>query len=131
MKNEIKDLADRLRREQKFKSNIDGLIWDYGFYTELNRLVKKQREETLAVALTAGGNKPLESGTTVVKGQKLNIDLKIIDMSKFDKEVFISKIMAYYGDKVDGFKLRELAMESVVPSGDRKEFKVVDKTVSF
>lgn len=129
MRTQIADLISKLRDDQKFKSNVDGIIYDYSFYTDLEKLAKKSREEHLKKALAAGGNKPLVDGI-VADGNRLAIELVIGVMSRFDKELFISKILTAFPE-IPSFRLRELATEAVVRDGERKVFKVVNKNESF
>lgn len=118
-KNEIRLLIDKLR--PKYENNTDPLIFDYDFYTNLEKHAKKERENALNRLIA---DKPVEEGR-IVKGKMWALDLKITPMNLFDKETFIDKILQKYKN-VERHVLRELAGVSL-KSSERKYYTAVNR----
>jgi hypothetical protein len=125
MLNELKALLDKIR--PRFKSNIDPDLYDYDFWTKTEKTAKKEREKALEKALKHRKETDITEGT-VVNGMMYSLELKITQTSKFDKEVFIEKLLEKYGKTLNRVELRELATASVVPAGDRKAFSITSNT---
>lgn len=121
-KNEIRLVLDKLR--PKYENNTDPLIFDYDFFTELEKYAKKERADKLN-AIVKDPESLHESGR-VVRGSAWALDLKVDQTNSFDKEVFIDNILTHYKDKVSRPILRELAGKSTKP-GERKSFKAVNR----
>jgi hypothetical protein len=121
LKIEIRKLIDNLR--PKFEGNLDPLIWDYNFYTELEKLAKKERQATLDMIMR---DREIKEGR-VARGKQWALDLKIVLMNVFDKELFIENLIKRFGvEKLPRHELREIATTSVVQQ-ERKTFKAVDR----
>ena len=121
-KNEIRLVLDKLR--PKYENNTDPLIFDYDFFTELEKYAKKERADKLHAVIK--DPESLRESGRIVRGKAWALDLKVDPTNSFDKEVFIDNIIEHYKDKVSRPILREIAGKSL-KSGERKSFKAVNR----
>jgi len=117
-------IALRNKLQPKYENNTDPLIFDYRFWTELEKLAKKEREAALDRA-KAFSSDPEKEGL-VIKGKALRLMLKISSPPKaFDKETFMNTISEQF--KIEKHKLREIATASVAEGTPRKSYTVEDR----
>lgn len=119
----LNDLINlRNRKQPKGMSNTDNLMYDYKFWTEVERDTKKAREQSKQTMLSAS-EKPTTAGI-VLASQKYKCVLEVSEpVRQFNLEVFINSIMTTY-PKLSKPKLRELATAAVVPTKPRMTYKV-------
>jgi hypothetical protein len=116
----------RNKLQPKMTNNVDPILFDYKFWTEIEKVSKKYRENSLneALKLTKTPKAELTSGT-VIRGGIYILDLvKGSPMNKFDLETFIDLVLAKHPD--ERVFLRECAVKAVVPlpGSERHTFAV-------
>lgn len=118
-------IALRNKLQPKGFGNTDVLQHDYKFWTEMEKLSKKQREKSLEVLKDAAGFKDGETKPGIImKSVKYSTEFKQTNPVKtFDKEIFMDSIIAKYPE-IPRHVLRELATGAVVDGVVRKSFIV-------
>lgn len=120
---EIIKVRDRLA--PKSSSNIDPTLFNYKFWTDLEKLSKKHR--TLALDAAQKLSDDASKVGTIVSGGRFILTHSVSNpISAFDKEVFIEKILEKY-PSVSRHELRELATASVVEGSRRHTYSVEEK----
>lgn len=123
MRQEMVKLLNKLC--PKYTNNTDPLLFGYKFWTEAEKLAKKQRVDALSLCLSAAHKDPEDSGI-ILSGDRLRLELSVSKpILAFDNELFIAKIIETFPE-IDRHVLRELATASVVDTNPRKTYKIVE-----
>lgn len=122
MLNEI--ISIRNKKQPTGGSNTDVVQFDYKFWTELEKIAKKEREKALQ-AVKNLSDKPDTAGV-ILASQVFRTVLRVSEPFKtFDKEVFIDEIIKRHPE-VPKHSLREAATAAVVDGIRRKTYTVED-----
>lgn len=117
-------VAMRNKLQPQTKSNLDPMIHDYEFFTQLASFADKEREKARD-KLIAFADKPADFvGTMIRTENKVFIKKQTAPVKAFSKDEFIEKVATAF--KIDKFKLKELATASVVEGKPRTSYIVED-----
>jgi len=115
-----------LRNQQQPQLNDDENItlFDYLFYTELEKLAKREREKAKKRCIDIA-NKPDDVEGVLFETHRYRLSLSIARPSeKFDLDTFLNSLVETYPD-IMKHQVREIAAASVVPGTTfRRTYKV-------
>lgn len=117
----IYDLVNETR--QASASNIDQTLHDYQALTDIESLSKKFRKKALEECLKLTDK---EEAGILVRGGRLSLELRVVEATSFDLDVFFDKLTAEESCTTPRWRLRELAEASKIAVNPRKHYKVVD-----
>lgn len=119
-------LAVRNELQPKSSNNVDSVQFDYHFWTDLEKLAKKQRDKAKDALLKVAKN-PDKVGV-IIRGGLYDTEHKASNPRRvFDKDVFIDLIMKEFPDIISRWQLVELATRSVVDGAVSHSYTVVAK----
>jgi hypothetical protein len=105
-------------------NNVDAILFDYKFWTELESLTKKHR--SLALDTLKSACVDAEQPGIILTGKRFFAFLKLSKpIRAFDKEVFIEKLLEKLPN-IPKHVIRECATEAVVETTPRKTYSVED-----
>lgn len=100
--------------------NTDPLMSDYWFWSEIEKITKKERETAKQLCLDASTD-PLHPGV-VLKSKIYQLVLKATNpIQKFDLEVMIERLLKKFKDRV---YIRECAVKAMVDGEPRRSYTV-------
>lgn len=108
--------------QPKFNDNIDPMIFDYDFFTQLESFVKKEREKAKAKMIDFA-DKPDDFEGVILRTATQQVSVKrSAPAQSFNLDLFIDLVSAKHG--IDKFKLRELVSQSTVDGSRRTTYSV-------
>ena len=111
--------------QPKSSNNLDSVQFDYHFWTDLEKVVKRQREQAKAALLKCAKN-PDKIGV-IIRGGLYNTEHKATNPRRtFDKDVYID-LLAKKFPEISRWELVALATEAVVDGTVSHTYTVVAK----
>lgn len=121
---EIAVMRDRL--QPFYTGNVDPMIFDYAFFTELESFVKKQRE-VAKQKLIDYSEKPSDfEGVLIKTSAQMVIVKKSAPVKSFNKDLFMELVGSKYN--IDKHALKELAQSAMSEGNCRTTYSVEDIT---
>lgn len=118
-------LAVRNDVQPKSSNNVDSVQFDYHFWTDIEKVAKKQREISRAALLKVAKN-PDKVGV-IIRGGLFNTEHKASNPRRvFDKDVFIELVVKEFPE-IARWQLVELATRAVVDGSVSHSYVVVAK----
>src|SRR5690606_10955309 len=114
----------KLRNELQphYNNNIDPMLFDYKFFTELESFAKKERDKAKKRCIDYA-DKPDDATGTLISTSAQIFTVTVSNAPQtFDKDSFIETVAKQFN--IDKFKLKEIATASVKEGTPRKTYKV-------
>ncbi len=110
-------------------SNTDPVLWDYKFWSDLESIVKREREKAKLAALAlVKDDIMMKSGNAIVKGTLYRLmfeESKPIE--KFELEIMVDRLIKKF-PRERAF-IREAALKAKVAGDTRKTYRVERREV--
>lgn len=115
-------VAMRNQLQPHFNDNVDIMIFDYAFFTELESFAKKERDKAKTKVIDYA-DKPDDYEGTMLKTSKQILSVRLSNAPlSFDLDTFLAEAAKQFG--IDKFKLKELAGKCKKEGTPRKTYTV-------